>query len=351
MANDYLKLDLLLDENKLQEGALAVLKHVRPDWDRANVNCKVFTDGISNKLIGAYLGDDKRNMVLVRIFGRKTELIINRELELKAFQVLYEAGLGPKLHATFKNGISYGYMPGSILSTESVRSDELYPIIAKEMARLHTLKPKDGFKNEPALFVTLRNWLKVLPEQFEDEKKNERYVKEGPSHERLEEEMKQLEEVLLPLKSPVVFAHNDLLLANIIHDKQENKVYFIDYEYANYNFQAFEIGNHFDEYCGVDEVDYNLYPEKEHQLKWIREYLKAWNELNKIAEPITDLQVEKLYVLANKFSLAAHFFWGTWGLIQAHNSTIDFDFLDYGIARFNEYFKNKEKFFALKLPE
>lgn len=41
MATDYLKLDLLLDENKLQEGALAVLKHVRPDWDRANVNFKV----------------------------------------------------------------------------------------------------------------------------------------------------------------------------------------------------------------------------------------------------------------------------------------------------------------------
>lgn len=41
MAADYLKLDLVLEEDKLQEGALAVLKYVRPDWDSSKVNFKV----------------------------------------------------------------------------------------------------------------------------------------------------------------------------------------------------------------------------------------------------------------------------------------------------------------------
>lgn len=350
MESGYLKLDLQLDENKLEEGALAVLKHVRPEWDISNVKFKIFTDGISNKLIGAYLGDNKRNMILVRIFGNKTELIINRAQELKAFQVLYEAGCGPQLYATFKNGISYGFMPGSILSTETVRSEKLYPLIAREMARLHTLKPKDGFRFEPCLFVTLKKWLKILPKEFEDKEKQERYKRDAPSHETLEKEMNELEQVLTPLGSPVVFTHNDLLLANVIYDDLENKISFIDYEYASYNYQGFDIGNHFDEFAGVEEVDYSLYPDKEFQLKWLREYLKAWHEFNNISDPVTDQEIEKLYVIANKFSLASHFFWGTWGLIQAHNSTIDFDFLGYAITRMNEYFKNKDKFFALPMP-
>lgn len=54
------------------------------------------------------------------------------------------------------------------------------------------------------------------------------------------------------IQSPVVFAHNDLLLGNILYDpSSESRVTFIDYEYADYNFQAYDIGNHFDEFAGT----------------------------------------------------------------------------------------------------
>lgn len=48
----------------------------------------------------------------------------------------------------------------------------------------------------------------------------------------------------------MVFAHNDLLLGNILVDENTDEVRFIDYEYAAYNFQAYDIGNHFAEYAG-----------------------------------------------------------------------------------------------------
>jgi ethanolamine kinase len=32
------------------------------------------------------------------------------------------------------------------------------------------------------------------------------------------------------------------------------------------------------------------------------------------------------------FSLASHFFWGVWALIQAAHSSIDFDFVKYGLS-------------------
>lgn len=47
-----------------------------------------------------------------------------------------------------------------------------------------------------------------------------------------------------------MFAHNDLLLGNVIFNKDEGTISFIDYEYASYNYQAFDIANHFNEFVG-----------------------------------------------------------------------------------------------------
>lgn len=65
------------------------------------------------------------------------------------------------------------------------------------------------------------------------------------------QEYQFLKEILLRSDSPVVFCHNDLLLTNILHDQEKNKVTFIDFEYAGYNYQAFDIANHFAEFAGM----------------------------------------------------------------------------------------------------
>jgi Predicted choline kinase involved in LPS biosynthesis len=67
---------------------------------------------------------------------------------------------------------------------------------------------------------------------------------------QLQSDWQYIETALSKTKSPVVFCHNDLLLGNIIYDETEDKVTFIDYEYAGVNYQAFDIANHFDEFAG-----------------------------------------------------------------------------------------------------
>lgn len=76
----------------------------------------------------------------------------------------------------------------------------------------------------------------------------------------LQEELDFLESELSQLGSPIVFCHNDALLANVIYNKKENDVMFIDFEYAAFNYQAFDIGNHFNEFAGKENfVDFILY--------------------------------------------------------------------------------------------
>lgn len=67
---------------------------------------------------------------------------------------------------------------------------------------------------------------------------------------KLRIEFERLKSQLTKTESPIVFAHNDLLLGNVIYNKDEGTISFIDYEYAMYNYQAYDIANHFNEFVG-----------------------------------------------------------------------------------------------------
>lgn len=71
-----------------------------------------------------------------------------------------------------------------------------------------------------------------------------------PSYAVLKREYQLLKEKLSKLKSPVIYAHNDLLLENVLYNEKQKSVIFIDYEYTAYNYQAFDIVNHFAEFAG-----------------------------------------------------------------------------------------------------
>ena len=51
----------------------------------------------------------------------------------------------------------------------------------------------------------------------------------------------------------------------------------------------------------MEEVNYDLYPDKDYQLKWLRHYLQAdFKAKGNPTEQVTDVAVERLYVQANK---------------------------------------------------
>lgn len=153
--------------------------------------------------------------------------------------------------------------------------------------------------------------------------------------------MSFLEELLGGIGSPVVYCHNDLLLKNIIYHEKTG-VTFIDFEYGDFNYQAFDIANHFCEFAGVDVFDPSLYPSEEFQIKWLRNFLRHWRTYEEHKVSLED-HVTILLEQVKKFSLAAHLFWGVWALIQSRHSSLDFDFVSYAIQRINQYLKEKDQ--------
>ncbi|BFG01287.1 ethanolamine kinase [Drosophila madeirensis] len=409
---------IFVEEADVIQGAKELLKVIRPNWDLAHVEFKSFTDGITNKLVGCFHkpttklkrsdqkdDDDKEqqepyvppikvedqpavqeededeeeftangetdglplqysdNVVLVRVYGNKTDLLIDRKAETQNFLLLHTYGLAPSLYATFKNGLVYEYVPGTTLNTESVLCPEIWPLVARRMAEMHRKVRKnvgdivggaasaevnaaaaaDAAKPLPMIWTKTQSFLDLVPERFTDAEKHKRVKGTFLPICRLREEFNSLYKYLVALGSPIVFSHNDLLLGNVVYTKCMKTVNFIDYEYADYNFQAFDIGNHFAEMCGVDEVDYTRYPKREFQLQWLRVYLEEYLQRTNIQSEEVDL----LYVQVNQFALASHIFWTVWSLLQAEHSTIDFDYVGYAFLRYNEYLARKEEFLSL----
>ncbi|XP_067913518.1 ethanolamine kinase 1-like isoform X4 [Heterodontus francisci] len=297
------KFTIYVDENDVISGALKLVGKLRPKWDVEQVTTKLFTDGITNKLVGCYVGNKMDDVVLVRVYGNKTELFVDRDNELKSFQVLHANGCAPQLYCTFQNGLCYEFMHGMALGPQHVREPALFRLIATELARIHSIHAHNGCIPKPNLWVKMRKYMALVSSEFTPEAKNTRIQKKVPPLETLEKEMAWMKEYLSELNSPTVLCHNDLLCKNIIYNEMEGWVKFIDYEYSSYNYQAFDIGNHFNEFAGVNEVDYSLYPDQSLQLQWLRTYLEACKRFTKKGGEITDDEVHTLYLQVNKFSL------------------------------------------------
>ncbi|KAJ0069853.1 hypothetical protein NL108_015407, partial [Boleophthalmus pectinirostris] len=311
-----------------------------------------FTEGITNRLIGCFVrpvqSTDKRldqrpdqkpvhrpdpdsDCVLVRIFGRHTDLFVDRSREVQMVRVLQSRGCGPKIYCSYRNGISYEYLHGEPLSDRLLTQPQIYRLVAAEMAKLHSVQLKNFESEEPVLWKKMEHFLNLIQTGQSEESHNNHSQSESrfwsgpvPGLEVLRSEMVLLKSSLSQLQSPVVLCHNDLLTKNIIYNKEKGTVKFIDFEYADFNYQAFDIGNHFNEFAGVSDLDYSRYPSPGLQKDWIRAYLKNYNQ--ETGREVTEQEVTRLYIHVCKFSLASNLFWGMWAVLQSRFSSIDFDF-------------------------
>jgi len=146
-----------------------------------------------------------------RIHGEKTELFINRETEIRNVQTLSDLGIAAKLYGTFRNGIAYEFIPGEVLTSETVSKPDIYPLVANAMATMHKAIPYDS--QEPCLWKKLQDFLELSPDDFPDDPvKHQRYKSQVMSKMQRKKEIQMLEGLLKNSNSPVVFCHNDALL-------------------------------------------------------------------------------------------------------------------------------------------
>ncbi|XP_058074487.1 probable ethanolamine kinase isoform X1 [Magnolia sinica] len=338
-----LTLDISLPLPLLKPRVTGLCRELFKKWSHLDDSCfsiETVSGGITNLLLKLSVREDNGNdaFVTVRMYGPNTEYVIDRKQELLALPYLSAAGFGAELLGVFGNGMVQSFINARTLSPSDMTKPKLAAEIARQLCKFHQVEIPGS--KEPQLWNDIFKFLESASAlKFDDSEKQMKY--DTISFREVSDAVKELKVLTDLLHAPVVYAHNDLLSGNLMRNDDEEKLYFIDFEYGSYSYRGYDIANHFNEYAGFD-CDYSLYPDKDAQYHFFRNYLQA-DKPNEV----TDKDLEALYIETNTFRLASHLFWGLWALIQAKMSPIDFDYLGYFFLRYSEYKKQKEMCFSL----
>lgn len=377
-------LPLTYNKDDSQNSALKLILTLMPDWasEDSNVEFVRFTDGITNTLLkainkrpGLSKQDIDRESILLRAYGHGTAVLIDREREAANHELLWKHGLATELLARFENGMLYRFITGKVARAHDLSDPPIMLGIARRLAQWHATVPclaspipgQDGVngrpngnltsaangdgqrsqqemidnaapgKPPPNAWTTMQKWILALPTDTEARRERQARLQS-----ELEEMIQKLSQRPGLGQNGLVFAHCDLLCANVIIHRDEGaetSVSFIDYEYATPSPMAFDISNHFAEWVGYD-CDYSLVPTQAQRRLFIQEYIKTYFGLT--GEPVDEEEeVRKLMEEVDVYRGVPGFYWGIWSLIQSVISEIDFDYASYAEQRLDEYWQYK----------
>lgn len=174
-------IDVEVLPDQLIPTAKEIAASMRSEWKQCDkIQVRIFTDGITNRLVGFFHPSNPDDVVLVRVYGNHTELFIDRKIEIRNMKLMHESGLSPPIYATFNNGICYGFTPGSVSTYQMVTDSTISSLIAAKLARMHSLvlqKQFSSFSNTgktATLFDSFKKYLNLLPRSLDDQIKDQR---------------------------------------------------------------------------------------------------------------------------------------------------------------------------------
>ena len=145
--------------------------------------------------------------------------------------------------------------------------------------------------------------------------------------------------VLPQLGTDLVLCHNDIVCQNILYKSSSQTVSFIDFEYCAINYALFDVANHFVEYAGVDQIDFDRYPSRAEQYHWLEIYFQARNvQVNNL---------EQICQQIDQFAALSHLCFGLWALAHVGFAQDPSEYLSYGQRRLKRFKELQSLFFSM----
>ncbi|KAJ3021571.1 hypothetical protein HKX48_008238 [Thoreauomyces humboldtii] len=367
---------------ELQTSVLSVLMELMPkEWDHvenpsqlklervsgAMTNCIYFVTGPRDHDRPGHPATPP-NKVVLRIYGAGAGQFIKRDREMYWLVKMSEHGVAPRLLGAFANGRFEHFVDSVTLTKEDFRDPETSRKIAVQLYKLHQLihsveahhRQHDLESTTSSdLWNKLRRWQKMALKSVTTLKRTQpdRYkaMRKVVDVKVIPGEIDEVEDNLHGMHSPLVFAHNDCQYGNVLRKNRDGAIVVVDYEYSSINYRGYDVANHFcewaaDYHCPTPhKMDFGRYPTREEQDVFFNAYMDAAPKHENVATSAEDRQRELTFMRreADKFRLASHLIWGLWGLMQASQTDIDFDYVGYACTRFAEYWRIKKDMLAL----
>ena len=316
--------------------------HLQGNWTSLtedDIHLNAIDAGFLNRL---FLCHNKKSneKIIIRLYGGKLFKAenfnimrhIGLEGEVLIFHTMDVNGIGPRLLGVFDGGRIEEYLEGGhTLSSNDLKNDDTTTTMASKLAKMHSLEMP--FNKNPKDFINIiRTRITQHWEHFKEVVK-ETKLPEGSPKELTElvescypfdwmELIDWFEKTLPSIKYRSVFSHNDMNLANFLvfpNKSGDDKVTFLDFESAGYNYRGVDIGHHFRQrQVNIPKVSKEegntldtdiAYPSEDERRFFIREYLKvAMKSYNPVDEDIDN---------EDHLLLEAEFYGGLYHLFMA----------------------------------
>jgi thiamine kinase-like enzyme len=258
---------------------------------------RLLTGGLTNRNYCVAIPDGRK--FVARFSSAKTALLaIDRQAEHQNSTIAAAAGVGPEVvdFAPHDGVLLVRWIEGRTFAETDLDDERQLERVARVCRRLHAAPP---FVSDFDMFDIQRRYLAIVQEfgfRLPDD-----YLEFEPT-------VRRIEAVLRASAGPTVPCHNDLLAANIMDDGE--RLWLIDYEYSGNNDPCFELGNIWSEAA--------LAPDRLEHL--VTCYFGA-------PSPVQTAR-------ARLFGLMSKYGWTLWASIQDAVSDVDFDFWDWGLAKY-----------------
>jgi thiamine kinase-like enzyme len=336
---------------------VALLSHV-PGWraadgvvDASQATLRQLGGAMSNHVFRLTSSRAGAQPLLLRIYGCAAEgsdadaaALFSRAAEVATAEAVAALGVGPNVFVSFRNGRLEELLDAAPLSAPAMRSPAVASAVAAELARFHAGAAACGRLGGGAcaLWPRLRRWLALARDAAASQPPG---AARDALRARLDAQpaaLDALEATLAPWAASgapgaaTVFAHADLQHNNILAlAHPSTSVALVDYEYALRAPAAFDIGNHFCEWAAdyADDAPGGMlnYPERYPGRAAREAFCAAY-----LGAGATAAHAAALAAAADAHALASHVHWALWGVVQSRASSVDFDFIAYAHARFDE---------------
>jgi thiamine kinase-like enzyme len=282
-----------------------------PELEGLELRIDELKGGITNKLYRVRSSDG--HDFVVRLYGQKTELFIDRDVEMENISRMASSGVTPKLikYLPERRVTIVEFVPGYVLNNTDFLKKELWEKIVRPIKIIHQSGVTFPFVFDP--LVQVKRLYRILLG----------LNREYPEFE-FEKTITILEKIAAYTKitpDQYVPCHNDLLADNFIliedREKYSEPMYLIDWEYAGMSVLYYDLADMFQEILVSRETEAEL--------------LKIYWE---------DRDMDRHIRMTDLFKPFPDIYWFLWSLIQQNISTIDFDFYNYGNVKYRNAQKN-----------
>ncbi|CAG2111409.1 unnamed protein product, partial [Medioppia subpectinata] len=253
----------------------------------------MFKVSISNKCSDNSDNINDNKVVLRCHDHNEWQAFINEKNVLTISLLLSAKGLAPKVLGVFDTGIILEFIDGRYFSASDDQNPIAVSLLGQKLAKLHSMEM-------PVIKDNSQNRMNSMFSDNYFSPKMRQSLKEGAVYEEimrnnyqtfhtldLSAEMSWLKPIILDLKSPIVFIHNDFNRKNILiretnnENLQQMDIYLIDFDFSSYNYRGIDFGTYFSSWCHR-EIPYGFgeYPTDDQMLVFIDAYIREMTAIN-----------------------------------------------------------------------